>query len=92
MSTRTRAIRIRAVEPLDDFVLRLEFEDGNCKDVDLEADLWGSMFEPLRKDPHLFRQVRVDEELGTIVWPNGADMAPEVLYGDLPPADLDADG
>jgi hypothetical protein len=35
------------------------------------------MFEPLREDPKLFRQLRVDDELGTIVWPNGADMDPD---------------
>ena len=43
------------------------------------------MFEPLR-DPTAFRQVTVDPELGTIVWPNGADMDPDVLRGALPPA------
>lgn len=41
----------------------------------------GSMFAPLR-DPDVFRQVAVDNELGTIVWPNGADMDPDVLHGD----------
>ena len=45
------------------------------------------MFEPLRADPELFRQVRVDEELGTIVWPNGADMDPDVLHGDFDAAE-----
>jgi hypothetical protein len=44
------------------------------------------VFEPLRQDQQLFRQVRVDPELGTIVWPNGADMDPDVLHGDHPPA------
>jgi hypothetical protein len=39
--------------------------------------------EPLRPNPDLFRQVRVDHELGTIVWPNGADMDPDVLRGDF---------
>ena len=45
------------------------------------------MFEPLREDPKLFRQVRVDDELGTIVWPNGADMDPDVLRGEAKSAD-----
>lgn len=40
------------------------------------------VFEPLRQDPELFRQVRVDQELGTVVWPNGADLDPDVLHRD----------
>jgi hypothetical protein len=80
MSTRTKSVRIRGAEPREGFVLRLEFDDGTTRDVDLEDELRGPVFEPLR-DPRLFRQVRVDEELGTIVWPNGADMDPDVLYG-----------
>jgi uncharacterized protein DUF2442 len=84
MSTQTA--RIRSVEPLDGFVLRLSFDDGTQRDVDLEGELWGPVFEPLHRDVGLFRQVAVDEELGTIVWPNGADMDPDVLHGDLEPA------
>jgi hypothetical protein len=79
--------RIRSVEPLDGFVLRLSFDDGTEREVDLAGELWGLMFEPLRANPNLFRQVRVDEELGTIVWPNGADMDPDVLHGDFKPAE-----
>jgi hypothetical protein len=89
MSTRARTARIRTVEPLEGFVLRLGFDDGAVREIDLEPDLWGPVFEPLRADPELFRQVRVDEELGTIVWPNGADMDPDVLHGELPPAAQD---
>jgi hypothetical protein len=86
MSTRTRTARIQTVEPLRGFVLRLGFDDGTVREIDLEEELWGPVFEPLRADPELFRQVRVDEELGTIVWPNGADLDPDVLHGDAPPA------
>lgn len=85
MSTKTKIARIRSVQPLEGFVLRLSFEDGTEREVDLEGELWGPVFEPLRKDPELFRQVRVDDELGTIVWPNGADMDPDVLHGDFEP-------
>jgi hypothetical protein len=88
MSTQTS--RIRSVEPLDGFVLRLSFQDGTQRDVDLEGELWGPMFEPLRANLELFRQVHVDEELGTIVWPNGADMDPDVLHGDFDPVDTTA--
>jgi hypothetical protein len=74
------------VEPLEGFKLRLGFDDDTVREIDLEAELWGPVFEPLRHDLQLFRQVRVDEELGTIVWPNGADFDPDVLHGDAPPA------
>ena len=55
------------------------FEDGTRREIDLEGELWGEMFEPLR-NPETFRSFRLDAELHTIVWPNGADLAPEFLY------------
>lgn len=73
-------VRVSSVEPLHDFVVRLGFTDGTVRDLDLESFLWGEVFDPLVKDIKLFRQVAVDEELGTIVWPNGADLDPDVLY------------
>jgi hypothetical protein len=76
----TTRVRIREVEPLDGYVLRIAFTDGSTRDVDLESELWGPVFEPLR-DPAEFRKVAVDQELGTIVWPNGADLDPDVLRG-----------
>ena len=85
MTTHATRIRIKTVEPLEGYVLRLRFGDGSTRDVALEPELWGPVFEPLR-DPDVFRQVAVDNELGTIVWPNGADMDPDVLHGDRPPA------
>jgi hypothetical protein len=86
MTVKTELIRVAEVEPLDGFSLRLRFNDGSERVVDLEGELWGPVFEPLKADPDLFRQVRVDEELGTIVWPNGADMDPDVLHGSHEPA------
>jgi hypothetical protein len=74
--------RVTAVEPLEGFVLRLTFTDGLIREVDLSGDLWGPMAEPLR-DPGYFAQVRVDPELGTVVWPNGYDLDPDVLHGDF---------
>jgi len=79
--------RIISAEPLQGFVLKLSFEDGTERTVDLEGELWGPVFEPLRANPDLFRQVGVDRELGTIVWPNGADMDPDVLHGDFEAAE-----
>lgn len=73
--------RVTNVEPLEGFRLRLAFTDGLVREVDLSDDLWGQMAEPLQ-DPDYFRQVRVDNELGTVVWPNGYDLDPDVLHGD----------
>jgi Protein of unknown function (DUF2442) len=73
-------VAVTAVEPLADYTLRLTFDDGSERVVDLAEELWGPMGEPLR-DPTYFRQVRVDPELRTIVWPNGFDLDPDVLHG-----------
>ena len=69
------------VEPLEEYRLRLRFDDGSERVVDLSDLLWGPMAEPLR-NPEYFRRVRVDEELRTVVWPNGFDLDPDVLHGD----------
>ncbi len=79
-------IRIRTATVLEGFNIRLVFTDGTEKTVDLAPYLYGPVFEPLRNDPQVFRSMRVDEELGTIVWPNGADICPDVLYWDRTPA------
>ena len=73
---------IRAVEYLGGFRLRITFADGLVSEVDLADRLGGDVgpvFEPL-KDQTFFSRVSVDPELGTIVWPNGADLAPDALY------------
>jgi hypothetical protein len=75
---------VRSVEPLDGFRVRLSFEDGTQRDEDLAIYLLGPVFEPIRNDPTMFRSVRV--EGGTIAWPNGADIDPDVLYYGLKPA------
>ena len=77
-------VRVTSAEVLKDFVLRLSFDDGTTREVDVDDLLRGPVFEPLRKDPELFRQVRV--EGGTTVWPNGADIDPVVLHGSAVPA------
>ncbi len=64
---------------LSDYKLLLTFEDGTTRLVDLANELEGEIFEPL-KDIHYFKTVRVDPELDTIVWDNGADMSPDFLY------------
>lgn len=87
-----RSARITSAEPLDGFVLKLSFEDGTERTVDLEGELWGPVFAPLRANVELFRQVRVDDDLGTIVWPNGADMDPDVLHGDFEATEREGSG
>jgi len=72
-------IEVTTVRHLGGYRLRLGFSDGAVKDVDLTGTLWGPLFEPL-KDPGYFAQVRIDEESGTVCWPNGADLAPDALY------------
>lgn len=84
-------IFIHSVKPLENFQVLLGFSNGEKKVVDLDPLLRGPIFEPLRHDPILFRSVRVDEELGTIVWSNGADIDPDVLYGTHVPAWMEED-
>lgn len=73
--------RVRAVSVVSDFTLRLTFRDGSVGTIDLGPMLRDSagVFAPLRV-PAAFADVRVDAEAGTIVWPNGADIDPDVLY------------
>jgi hypothetical protein len=79
--------RITAVHPKHGHVLALTFADGTTKEVDMLPFLRpGGIFEPLIKDLALFRQVQVDDDSWTIVWPNGADFAPDTLYYGLKPA------
>jgi Protein of unknown function (DUF2442) len=67
------------VAVIGDYKLRLLFDDGTAGDVDLSSMKWKGVFEALR-DPKYFAKVRVDTEAATVVWPNGADLAPETLY------------
>ncbi len=67
-------------QPLDGYRLHLRFEDGAEGTVDLaEMVSFHGVFAPL-EDRSYFVQVRVDPELGTVTWPNGADLDPVVLY------------
>ncbi len=73
--------RIVAASPKQPFVVDLTFADGSRGTVDLARWIRGSkgVFAALR-DPALFAQVVVDRDAGTIRWPNGADLDPDVLY------------
>lgn len=74
-------IDIISVHPLLDRHLELTFENGLRAVVDLDVILkrYTGIFEPLLDDNY-FKRVEVNAELGTIVWPNGADIFPDVLY------------
>jgi hypothetical protein len=61
------------------YVVRVMFADGLVREIDLEPELRGEVFEPL-KDPAFFAQVRLEPEMGVLEWPNGADFAPEFIY------------
>ena len=61
----------------------VQFNTGESGIVDLQDDLWGPVFEPL-KNPENFQRFHVSDELHTIIWDNGADFAPEHLYEKLP--------
>ena len=71
---------VRKAVPLGDHRLRLTFDDGVEGEVDIASFVkFRGVFAPLR-DPGEFAKVRVDDEAGTIVWPTGADLCPDVLY------------
>jgi hypothetical protein len=55
-------------------------------EIDLEPYLHGPIFEPIRRDLRIFRSVKVEPRMGMVVWDNGADIDPDVLYQGLTPA------
>ena len=74
---------VKAAIPLEPYIVRVIFCDGEVRDVDIEPMLSGPVFEPLR-DVAMFERVAVDEVGDTIAWPNGADLDPDVIYGAVP--------
>ena len=72
-------MRVKKVEYLSGYKIKLLFNDNKIKVVDLETELWGHMYEPL-KDIEYFKLVSVDKDDITIVWPNGIDFSPDFLY------------
>ncbi len=72
-------LQVTNVKYLHDYQLWLRFNDNSEGIVDLDGELWGTVFNPL-KDLTLFCQAKLDKELATVVWPNGADFAPEFLH------------
>ena len=76
----THAIyEVTSFELAGEYSLRVRFNDGAERLVDLSSMLEGELFGPL-KDPALFEKVRIDPEVRTLVWPNGADLDPATLH------------
>ena len=61
------------------FVVWLKCRDGTAGEIDLASELDGAVFEPLR-EVAVFQQLQIHPEFHTIVWPNGAGLAPEFLH------------
>lgn len=72
-------LRIAEAEVCGRHSLQLTFNDGTSSTVNVAPLLEGPVFEPL-KDPDYFARAELDLVAGTVVWPNGADFAPEALY------------
>lgn len=79
-----KRVRVRKVTPLEEFNVLIEFEDGVTKQINLDRFLRAPIFEPIREDIDVFRDMHIAG--GTIAWANGADIDPDVLYYDLKPA------
>jgi hypothetical protein len=75
--------RITAVRHIRQYQLELTFADGTRSALDFRHRIVGrgGVFEPLQKIAY-FRRVKVNPEIGTIVWPNGVDFCPDVLYSE----------
>ena len=79
-----KLVRIRAAKLLGNHHVQLTLTDGRVVERDLAPMLVGPVFSEIRNDEVRFREFRV--EGGTLVWPNGADLCPDVLiWGGLPP-------
>lgn len=75
----SKIVHVTDVEPVGGHRLFLRFEDGAAGELDFSTESWEGVFAPL-EDPAYFARVELDSVLGTIVWPNGADVAPETLH------------
>jgi len=70
---------VESVEVVEPYTLHIGFDDGTEQVINFRAVLAGELYGPLR-DVALFNQVRIDEEVRTLVWPNGADFDPATLH------------
>jgi len=75
-------LHVKEAKYLHNYVIWLRFNDGAEGEVDLAGELEGEIFGP-RRDIQKFKSFKVDPILQTIVWDNGADLAPEFLYENM---------
>lgn len=75
--------RVRGVRHVKGYLLQITFSDGTVADLDFRRRIAGrgGVFGPL-ESVEFFSQVVVDKEAGTLVWPNGVDFCPDVLYAE----------
>lgn len=71
--------RVMAFDIVAPYTLRVQFDDNTQQTIDFQPILMGELYGPLR-DLSLFNQVRIDPEVHTLVWPNGADFDPATLH------------
>ena len=79
-------LRIEQANVTGAHTLQLRFNDGTGGEIDVLPLLEGPVFEPLH-DPTYFALAALDPICGTVVWPNGADIAPEALWGEISRSD-----
>ncbi len=75
-------LHVKEARYLQDYIIWIKFNNGIEGEVNLETELTGEVFGPL-KNKELFRAFKVDPTLETIVWDNGADLAPEFLHDNI---------
>ena len=81
--------KVKAFEVEGPYRLRIEFGDGLVRTIDFRPVLEGELYGPLR-DLDRFNAVSLDREIHTLVWPNGADFAPEFLWSEIANASGDS--
>lgn len=86
LTTVTALPRAVEVDGLGDLRLRVRFSDGLVRELDFDGVFTDGVLEPLN-DPVMFARARVDDAAGTVRWPDGVDLDPDVLHGDHEPAD-----
>ena len=71
--------RVVGFEVVAPYTLRVRFDDGTVQTIDFRPVLSGELYSPLN-DVNIFNAVRIDPEVHTLVWPNGADFDPATLH------------